>query len=302
MTAARGSVTNRQLELWLKKALPIPIGRGLRKADNYMQRLSTWASIALQIRGVTRHDRRQLRRAILRAPITSLLNLSEWSDPVLLGDALVDVPNIGRFNILAGTDNLYIVLPSREWELIAEMRTRLKPGDTFVDAGANIGFFSVLGSQLVGPGGKVIAIEMMPDVAARLREHIALNECANVQVLETALGDRSGQTVTAWVVDGRPGVTSIVSPLVPTAREMSVQTTALKEVLSELDRVALMKLDVERAELAALQGAEPFLSKVEAIVFEQLRGETSASAFLKQRGFEVRPIGGSNFIAERKES
>jgi FkbM family methyltransferase len=295
-------VIKRQLELSLKKVLPDPIRRGLRMAENYRQRLGIWANIALQIRGLTANDRRALRKSIFRAPITSLRSLSEWSDPVLLDDALVEVRGIGRFKVRAGTDNLYIVLPSRERELITVMRSKLKPGDTFVDAGANIGFFTVLGSQLVGPDGKIIAIEMMPDVAARLREHIALNQCPNVEVVETALGERSGETVTAWMVEGRPGVTSIVSPLVPSARPVSVRTTALREMLSSLDRVSLMKLDVERAELAALRGAEPLLSKIDTIVFEQLTGETAASAFLQQQGFEIRRIGGNNFFAKQMNS
>ena len=290
---------NRQTELRLKSLLPSPVTRALRMADNYRLRLLIWRSIAASMRGVGKKDRRALRRSIRRAPWTSLRNLYQWMDPVLLGDAQVEVAGVGKFNLRGGSDDLYIVLPSREREVVALLRERLRPGDTFVDAGANIGFFSILASHLVGPTGKVIAIEMMPNVATILRSHVALNECSNVEVVETAVSDRSGDEVDAWVVEGRSGVTSIVTPLVPDARRIPVRTTTLADVLASERRVAVMKLDLEKAELLALHGAGSALDKIETIVFEQLLGEGDAAKFLESSGFKVRSIGGPSFVAER---
>jgi FkbM family methyltransferase len=268
-------------------------------ADNFRLRMMIWRSIASSMRGVGQEDRRALRRSIRRAPWTSLRNLYVWADPVLLDDVQVEVDGVGKFNLRGRTDDLYIVLPSRESEVVAVLRERLGPGDTFVDAGANIGFFSIFAARLVGLTGKVIAIEMMPYMAAILRSHAALNECSNIQVVETAVSDRGGDHVDAWVVEGRSGVTSIVSPLVDEARRVPVRTRALEDILAGEERVALMKLDLEKAELLALRGAGNALEKIETIVFEQLLGEGDAAEFLESRGFTVKPIGGSSFLAER---
>ena len=51
----------------------------------------------------------------------------------------------------------------------------LRPGATFFDIGANVGFVTVLAARLVGPGGRVIAFEPVPQNAAAIRENLALN-------------------------------------------------------------------------------------------------------------------------------
>src|ERR1700722_4730533 len=64
---------------------------------------------------------------------------------------------------------------------------RLLPGMVFYDVGANVGFFSLLGAKMVGPSGKVFSFEPDAQVAARLREHVAKNEFANVTVTEAGV-------------------------------------------------------------------------------------------------------------------
>lgn len=62
----------------------------------------------------------------------------------------------------------------------------VQPGDVVVDVGANIGYFSILASQLAGPAGKVISIEAAPETFGVLRENIERNACRNVQPLNVA--------------------------------------------------------------------------------------------------------------------
>src|ERR1700687_5286726 len=52
----------------------------------------------------------------------------------------------------------------------------LRPGMTFYDLGANIGFFSLMAARLVGPQGRVVSFEADPEVADRLRENLARNQ------------------------------------------------------------------------------------------------------------------------------
>lgn len=72
------------------------------------------------------------------------------------------------------------------------MAERLKPGDVFVDVGANIGYFSLLASKLVGPGGRVVAIEASPEVFDLLRRNLELNKAHNVRAVNVAISDREG--------------------------------------------------------------------------------------------------------------
>ena len=77
------------------------------------------------------------------------------------------------------------------WEpdLVAFLRRRLRPGETFVDVGANIGCVSALASRLVGPRGTVVAIEPSPPMIAALQETLTRNDLTNVRMVTAAVSD-----------------------------------------------------------------------------------------------------------------
>ena len=68
----------------------------------------------------------------------------------------------------------------------------LKPGDIFVDIGANAGIFTAMGAKQVGPRGCVIAIEPAPEMVDRLRANVAANGFTNVAVFQMAVGSTPG--------------------------------------------------------------------------------------------------------------
>ena len=71
------------------------------------------------------------------------------------------------------------------------LRAFLRPGDTFVDIGANIGIFSLLAARIVGPSGRVIAFEPVPITLEKLRANILLNDLQNITVVPAALCDET---------------------------------------------------------------------------------------------------------------
>src|ERR1700685_3926462 len=74
---------------------------------------------------------------------------------------------------------------------LAALKSLLKPGDTFVDCGANLGLWTLAAAPLVGEQGKVIAFEANPDTVRRLREHARPGE-SWVKIHEAAVSDHPG--------------------------------------------------------------------------------------------------------------
>jgi len=130
----------------------------------------------------------------------------------------------------------------------------LRPGDNVVDAGANIGLYSLWATALVGAAGRVDAFEAAPHTAERLRENLALNGLeGRVTVHQVAVSDAEGEL--DFYVDF--DVSNQVVPQGKDASDLSrvetVRAVALGEVLPDIG-YALGKLDVEGAEVAALKG------------------------------------------------
>jgi FkbM family methyltransferase len=146
---------------------------------------------------------------------------------------------------------------SYEPEVSAALREVLGPGGTFVDAGANIGWFSMLGASLVGPSGRVIAVEPNPINVGLLRDSAKDNGFDNIDVLTVALAARPGSV--ALETDGSNGrVTPIDGPPAePIPASFVVAARPLDDVLSDagVTRVDAIKIDVEGAEPLVLKGA-----------------------------------------------
>ena len=144
------------------------------------------------------------------------------------------------------------------WEpnLTRWIRERLHSGDTFVDIGANIGYYSVLAAQLAN---KVVAIEAGPRAFAILETNLAANHAANVRPINVAVWDRE-ESLTMF--DG-PDTAACTGTVMPgwagkwglTGR-CEVRATPLSNVLEaeEIRTARLIKIDVEGAEWHVLSG------------------------------------------------
>jgi hypothetical protein len=100
----------------------------------------------------------------------------------------------------------------REMQFI---RRYLRPGDCFVDVGANIGVYSLLAASIVGPGGMVHAFEPMKRTFERLVENVAMNALRHVQCHRLALSDAAGVVRLT-----EPGDDSLVGLAVPGMEEV----------------------------------------------------------------------------------
>ena len=285
----------------LKAYLPVFLRRPLRAGLHYVQRIGRWGIILWQVKGQSISDEVKLLLSALASPVLSLQQLMSWQDPVLLFDTNVRVPGIGRFELRKYTDDLWHVLPWREKAIFQELHNRLNLNSTFVDAGANIGIYTVLASHLVGNNGAVIAFEMIPGTAKILQRHIELNGCYNVTVVEKALSDRSGEMVVATVPRGKFGQASIAShSQKKIGDQISIITTTLDEVCEDTAVIDLIKMDLEGVEALALSGAASALPKIRAIIFESVHdGPDDVSEIVENAGFYISDLTGKDQLALR---
>jgi len=88
---------------------------------------------------------------------------------------------------------------------------RLAPGDAFVDVGANIGYFSLLASKLVGESGLVVAIEPSPTIFAVLESNLARNRAHNVRAVCVAASASTGMLRLFRGPDSNIGRTTVLA-------------------------------------------------------------------------------------------
>ena len=132
----------------------------------------------------------------------------------------------------------------------------LKPGDVFVDVGANCGIFTTFAAKCVGPEGHVIAIEPIPEMIERLRFNVDANGFTNVSIFETAVGDQVG-TVALHIDPRNRGKSSMAPGAVGASIQVSVTPLADVIVSAGVRRIDSLKIDIEGFEDRALA---PFIS------------------------------------------
>lgn len=140
---------------------------------------------------------------------------------------------------------------------------RLKPGDTFIDIGANVGCETLLASTVVGDTGRIVAIEASPRIFQRLRDTIDLNGLSDVvRAVNVAAASAPGELVVRSGPEHNLGrtTTSTRSRFAP---EATVPALPLHEILTDDEQrtARLVKIDVEGGEDEVLAGLVEFLDR-----------------------------------------
>lgn len=146
----------------------------------------------------------------------------------------------------------------------------LRSGMTALDIGAHHGYYTLLASTLVGSQGRVIAFEPSPRERIRLKRHVRINKCRNVIIEQNALGAEAGKAE-LFLVDGAEDYCNSLRPPVVNAqtRKVPVHVITLDQFLARnrIPDIDFIKLDVEGAELAVLEGASNLLTQSRRPVF-----------------------------------
>lgn len=153
-----------------------------------------------------------------------------------------------------------------EPEIVALLRRFLRPGDTFIDVGANVGYLSAVAASAVGPHGAVHSFEPAPEYFSAAAAMARLNPEYNITVNHQALGAEQGTAAIAITNLANMGWNTLVPDFMSpdTVREtVDVPVTRLDDYLAAhaIDRVALVKIDVEGFEYPVLQGLSGYFER-----------------------------------------
>ena len=146
----------------------------------------------------------------------------------------------------------------------------IRKGDTVIDAGANIGIFTVISSFITGDNGLIIAVEPDPENKKILEKNISLNQLKNVIIVDKALYNISNTTVDLQSNGTMSHITreSEINSLVNFSR-YSVKTITFDDLITDLNiSPSILKMDIEGAEKFALKGASKTLKKIKLLEAE----------------------------------
>jgi FkbM family methyltransferase len=229
--------------------------------------------------------------------------------PAALASAIKKVLHVERTIVLTPVGRFYVDPVSQfasalrtghyEPHLTFALWTLLPPGGTFVDIGANEGYFSVVASKLVGPGGRVVAVEPQARLRTVLDTNFELNAVSNVQIIDQAVSDQSGTATLHVAPDTNTGSTGLHQATRYKTTQTPVETRTLANILADarIERVDVMKMDIEGFEYEAILGApEVFRQhRVRAFALElhprllaaRNRSPEEIVSFLKSCGYEM---------------
>jgi FkbM family methyltransferase len=167
----------------------------------------------------------------------------------------------------------------------------LRPGDTFVDIGANLGLVAMFACHLVGPSGRVLACEPNPTLGERLLRHKQDNGLDHLHIVAKALGAEVG-SAELHEFAGHSGWGSLCEKgpggIQPT-RQFHVPLVLGDDLLADLptDRPMVLKIDVEGHEVPVLAGLQRTLVERLPLVFLEV-----ADAHQRRAGYSAAELRG----------
>jgi len=146
-------------------------------------------------------------------------------------------------------------------------RSEIKTGMTVIDIGANLGHYAAIASRLTGEQGLVVAFEPEPNFFKLLSKNISRNDMKNVACFELAIAEKNG-LVNLHISNENKGNNSIIYSG-ESETFVQVKTTTLDDFLvsQKITKVDIIKMDIEGAEILALEGMKNTLIKHQPLLF-----------------------------------
>jgi len=172
-------------------------------------------------------------------------------------------------------------------EIVPFMKARLKGGMSVIDIGANIGEISLVAAKCVGKSGRVIAFEPIDSIANELQSNIERNAVQQVSVVRMGLSDTISDRVPIYASCGQgsphdehQGLGSLFEGAGGGEPLQDIAVTTLDNWISNhrMDRIDLIKIDIEGAELPCLRGALQTLQTFKPMLIVEVQEPTATTA------------------------
>lgn len=150
-----------------------------------------------------------------------------------------------------------------EPEMLATVKRFLPTGGTFVDLGANEGYFSVVAARQVGPTGRVLAIEPQARLQPVLRRNFSLNGSDRVTLAPVAVSDHPGTGELHLTPSMNNSASGLRAPTRYALPRQSVPLATLAQVFAQagIERCDLLKIDIEGWEYEAILGSQALFAE-----------------------------------------
>jgi FkbM family methyltransferase len=170
----------------------------------------------------------------------------------------------------------------------------LRPGMTFLDVGAHIGYYTLIAARLVGDAGRVHSFEPGREMRAQLEANVARNDLHNVEIHPQALAEQTGEVgFYPSALASNQGISSIIASGDGRAAPVTVPSLSLDDFASRLGgrRIDFLKMDIEGAELQVIRGGQRFLGGKDAppMIFEA-HDLTPVAEALRPLGYQIRQL------------
>ncbi len=202
---------------------------------------------------------------------------------------MFNIKGIKFFHRLRDLESLRDVFHSKDYELLKNFVP--SRGDYVIDGGAGVGEYTILASALVGKHGKVFAVEASAEPFRYLRKNAKSNPHKNIVAFRSAISDRNGK-----IKLFRPAGTSFVDSVVknwsgPTINYF-VNSVTLDKLVQKfgMEKLDLIKLDIEGAEMLALREAKKTLSKMKPKIIIETHGKNihnNVISFLRKSNYKI---------------
>jgi FkbM family methyltransferase len=191
--------------------------------------------------------------------------------------------------------------------LIDTILSHLPVAGTFIDVGAHVGGITLPAASHVGPEGRVLAFEPNPETATLLRRNVTKNLATNITVVQLACLDERKRSEFYVNDSSHSGKSSLSARNARSRRTVTVECDTLDSILvtHEVNRIDVVKIDVEGAELQVLKGMERLLRKflpvvvleIEPTLLESFSARASdLYGFLAAKGYRAESIDSTNVI------
>jgi len=264
---------------------------------NYFNILNEWLGYFIKQHGVLKTIKGIL---LYHYIILRLLKIdvSQEHQVVVNDNPLILIPND------KGISEELLLLKTHEPFSTKALKNELKEGMMCLDIGANLGYYAAMESKAVGDSGHVIAIEPSPKNFTYLKRNMELQKTLNYELFNFAIGDKNGNT--NFLISKKSNQSKVVSEeeKIPEGCELiNIPLTTTDKFIDEkqVNRLDLIRMDVEGYELQILEGAKQIIKKFKPMIHIEIHNELLGKQKLKKVLVDLKNFGYEiNFFMARE--